>query len=149
MGVTVSHASLLTQCRALTQACGYSEGKACPGTCPESRSFRVLAAGEHQVPRQPHSALLSKFPCRLQNMESTCHQFPGVQGQLQPEAELRGSVFCIKNTENRLIGHTTVAVIRACGFGSRCHACKYTNEIFMAIAYLLVAPSLLNIRYLT
>lgn len=28
VGVTVSHASLLAQCRALTQACGYSEGKA-------------------------------------------------------------------------------------------------------------------------
>lgn len=29
VGITVSHASLLAQCRALTQACGYSEGKWC------------------------------------------------------------------------------------------------------------------------
>lgn len=27
MGVAVSHASLLAQCQALTQACGYTEGK--------------------------------------------------------------------------------------------------------------------------
>lgn len=27
MGVAVSHASLLAQCQALTQACGYSEGE--------------------------------------------------------------------------------------------------------------------------
>lgn len=32
MGVTVSHASLLAQCRALTQACGYLEGKGIRGT---------------------------------------------------------------------------------------------------------------------
>lgn len=28
VGVTVSHSSLLAQCQALTQACGYTEGKA-------------------------------------------------------------------------------------------------------------------------
>lgn len=27
MGITVSHASMLAHCHALTQACGYSEGK--------------------------------------------------------------------------------------------------------------------------
>lgn len=32
VGVTVSHASLLAQCRALTQACGYSEGKGTRGS---------------------------------------------------------------------------------------------------------------------
>lgn len=31
VGITVSHASLLAQCRALTQACGYSEGKGTGG----------------------------------------------------------------------------------------------------------------------
>lgn len=45
MGVAVSHASLLAQCQALTQACGYSEGKGWGGSLAPPRACPVRPVG--------------------------------------------------------------------------------------------------------
>lgn len=91
MGVTVSHASLLAQCRALTQACGYSEGKAragptlCPGRPRAGRLFSVNSRAD------------------MWSVGPTCHQFTGAQEAAS--ACDRADGFALKNGTLSRWGH--------------------------------------------
>lgn len=97
MGVTVSHASLLAQCRALTQACGYSEGKAC--------------AGLPLRPGPPRAGRLFSVNSRADpwSMGSTCHQFTGAQGAASACDRAEEWWFCVKKWDTVSLGHTWVA----------------------------------------
>lgn len=152
MGVTVSHASLLAQCRALTQACGYLEGKGMWGTsssCAQgTRELSLLMSDPVLYRTCPliwcsrcrmlgplfavdEWALSSKLMCMLifWSVKSISHQF--INAQLAGSTCNRAEGQCIlhfKNRENRVIGtRFSITILYACGLALSCPAYRYTD----------------------
>ena len=140
MGVAVSHASLLAQCQALTQACGYSEGEGGAALRPGTRHLDAVPRSVCcliQVVRLACSGPLLSWTggvwtLALQSVKPT--HYPLVC------AQWAGSSCAVAEGQRILrflIGTHFFLLFSVAGFGLSCHALGCTSGIFVVRACLL------------